>query len=420
MKAGLKAVIDALDASASPVDFFIRDDDAGWDDERLFALLRCTERARVPIDLALIPQATGSALAAELSACFDAAGGMIGLHQHGHAHSNFETAGRKCEFGPTRDLQAQRRDLVAGREHLRTLFGARLDAFFTPPWNRCSVATPSLLAELGYAGLSRDRTAFAQQALPELRVDLDWCKQWRLATERGEGTGDAIAFELARHVQSGATVGLMLHHAQMSDTELQWLQAWLSACFDAAGGLIGLHQHGHAHSNFETAGRKCEFGPTRDLQAQRRDLIAGRERLRTLFGARLDAFFTPPWNRCSVATPSLLADLGYAGLSRDRTAFAQHALPELRVDVDWCRQWRLATERGEATGDAIAFELARHVQSGATVGLMLHHAQMSDTELQWLQTWLTAWARHPNARWRPMRELLGGPGHATAQTEDMT
>ena len=229
MKAGLKAVIDALDASASPVDFFIRDDDAGWADERLFALLRCTGRARVPIDLALIPQATGTALAAELSACFDAAGGLIGLHQHGHAHTNFETAGRKCEFGPTRDPQAQRRDLVAGREHLRTLFGARLDAFFTPPWNRCSAATPSLLAELGYAGLSRDRTAFAQQALPELRVDVDWCKQWRLATERGEGTGDAIAFELARHVQSGATVGLMLHHAAMSDTELQWLQTWLTA-----------------------------------------------------------------------------------------------------------------------------------------------------------------------------------------------
>jgi hypothetical protein len=229
MNTGLNAVIDALDASASPVDFFLRDDDAGWDDERLFALLRCTERARVPIDLALIPQATGVALAAELRACFDAAGGQIGLHQHGHSHHNHETTERKCEFGPTRDLDAQRRDLVAGREHLRTLFGARLDAFFTPPWNRCSVATPSLLAELGYAGLSRDRTAFPQQDLPELAVDVDWCRQQRLALERGEGTGDAIAFELARHVRAGATLGLMLHHAQMSDVELECLQTWLSA-----------------------------------------------------------------------------------------------------------------------------------------------------------------------------------------------
>ena len=229
MNAGLNAVLAALDGVDSPVNFFLRDDDAGWDDERLFALLRCTERARVPIDLAVIPQATGVGLAAELSACFDGAGGLIGLHQHGHSHNNFETRGRKCEFGPGRDLDAQRRDLVAGREHLRLLFGARLDGFFTPPWNRCSVATPILLAELGYIGLSRDRSAAPQQALPELSVDVDWCKQQRLATERGESGGDAIAFELARRVQAGATVGLMLHHAQMSDIELGWLQTWLSS-----------------------------------------------------------------------------------------------------------------------------------------------------------------------------------------------
>ena len=226
--AGISAVLAALDAATAPVHFFIRDDDAGWDDARLFALLRCTEGARVPIDLAVIPQATGAGLAAQLRASVDGAGGRIGLHQHGHAHSNFETTGRKCEFGPSRDLQAQRRDLIAGREHLRTRFGARLDAFFTPPWNRCSDATPGLLAELGYTGLSRDRSAPPQRALPELRVDVDWCRQQRLASERGEPGGDAIGLDLARHVHGGATVGLMLHHAQMSDAELNWLGDALS------------------------------------------------------------------------------------------------------------------------------------------------------------------------------------------------
>ena len=234
--AGISAVLAALDAATAPVHFFIRDDDAGWDDARLFALLRCTEGARVPIDLAVIPQATGAGLAAQLRACVDGAGGRIGLHQHGHAHSNFEPTGRKCEFGPSRDLQAQRRDLIAGREHLRTRFGARLDAFFTPPWNRCSDATPGLLAELGYTGLSRDRSAPHQQALPELRVEVDWCRQQRLAEARdesrgeagGEALGDAIGLDLARHVQGGATVGLMLHHAQMGDAELNWLGDALS------------------------------------------------------------------------------------------------------------------------------------------------------------------------------------------------
>ena len=224
---GVNAVLDALDAAAAPVHFFIRDDDAGWDDARLFALLDCTELAGVPIDLAVIPHATGARLAADLCRRVEASGGRIGLHQHGHAHVDFETTGRKCEFGPERACEAQRADLIAGRTHLRACFGARLDAYFTPPWNRCSEATPCLLAELGYAGLSRDRSAPAQRALPELRVDLDWCREQRLATERGESGSDAAGAALARHVRGGATVGLMLHHAAMSDAEFDWLRTAL-------------------------------------------------------------------------------------------------------------------------------------------------------------------------------------------------
>lgn len=237
MNKGSQAVIAALDAAKAPVNFFIRDDDTGWDDERLFALLDCTLRAQVPIDLAVIPQATGVGLAAELSACIDKAPTLIGLHQHGHAHQNFETVGRKCEFGPARDVDTQRRDLLEGREHLQSLFGARLDAFFTPPWNRCCAATPRLLAELGYSGLSRDRTASAQALLPELNVDVDWCKHQRMAkahvsnhaAAESLAASDAIAWDLARHVRGGATVGLMLHHAEMSDVELHCLHAWLTA-----------------------------------------------------------------------------------------------------------------------------------------------------------------------------------------------
>ena len=231
MNAGVRELLDALDAlgaaNAAPVDFFIRNDDAGWDDARLVALLDCTEAAGVPIDLAVIPQAVGAGLARELRARVDASGGLIGLHQHGHAHTNHETLGRKCEFGPGRALEAQRADLLAGRAHLLEGFGERLDAFFTPPWNRCGAATPGLLAELGYSGLSRDRTAPVQHALPELPVDVDWCRQQRLATERGACAGEAIGIELARHVRAGATVGLMLHHAAMRDVEFDWLRSAL-------------------------------------------------------------------------------------------------------------------------------------------------------------------------------------------------
>jgi hypothetical protein len=220
----------ALDAAAGPLAFFLRDDDGGWDDARLLALLDCTAKAGVPIDLAMIPQATTAALATTLCARMTAAPGLIGVHQHGFAHTNHETVERKCEFGPSRAADAQRQDLRAGRERLHDLFGTRLDAFFTPPWNRCSAATPPLLVALGYAALSRDRGAMAQQALPELAVDLDWSKQLRAAAQQGEDAALRLAHELTRCVaERSGPIGVMLHHADMDTAELELLGALLAA-----------------------------------------------------------------------------------------------------------------------------------------------------------------------------------------------
>ena len=229
MRAGLNAMMTALDAALSPVYLFLRDDDAGWDDTSLFALLDCTGRAGVPIDLAVIPQASSAALARELRSRIDAEPGQVNVHQHGFAHRNHETIERKCEFGGARSVDAQRRDLLAGRDRLRESFGTRLAPIFTPPWNRCSAVTPALLAELGYAALSRDRTAPAQHALPELPVDVDWCKQQRAAALQCEDGGDRIGFELAQRLGVGHPVGLMLHHAEMDAQDRALLAALLGA-----------------------------------------------------------------------------------------------------------------------------------------------------------------------------------------------
>ncbi len=225
----LDTVLAALDAAPAPVPFCLRDDDGGWDDASLFTLLDCTERAGVPIDVAMIPAATSAALAASLGTRINAAPQLVAVHQHGFAHTNHETVERKCEFGAARSLPAQRDDIVAGRERLRELFGARLDPIFTPPWNRCGAGTPALLAELGYGALSRDRGAIAQNALPELAVDVDWCKQRRLAASAGEDFGERMARELARCIGAYSTVGVMLHHADMAADELPLLLALLAA-----------------------------------------------------------------------------------------------------------------------------------------------------------------------------------------------
>jgi hypothetical protein len=227
MSDGLSLLLRTLDGLAAPVTCFIRDDDAGWDDNRQLALLDATARAGVPIDLAVIPLALGRPLATALNARIDAAPHLLGVHQHGLAHTNHQAEGRSCEFGPARDAAAQRADLLQGRERLRTLLGHRLDPFFTPPWNRCAPHTPGLLAELGFVALSRDRGATPQAELPELPVDLDWCKHHRAGGPLA--AAQTVAALLSARAADGRPFGWMLHHAAMAEAEFTLLSRWFTA-----------------------------------------------------------------------------------------------------------------------------------------------------------------------------------------------
>jgi hypothetical protein len=168
------------------VQVFVRDDDAGWEDGRLLALLDVTQRAGVAIDLAAIPAALGPALAAELCARIDGAPWLVAVHQHGLQHLNHEPVGRKCEFGAgaQRQPRSARTWRRAGRRSPAWL-GERLQPWFTPPWNRCGARRRRSAGEPRLPGaLARPpRQRRASSALPELPVDIDWCQ----AVARGAG-----------------------------------------------------------------------------------------------------------------------------------------------------------------------------------------------------------------------------------------
>jgi hypothetical protein len=205
----------ALGAAPVPVPVFFRDDDAGWADERLLALLDVFAgcggsgraghpRRAVPLDLAVIPDALSPALARELLARPG-----VGLHQHGRSHANHEPEGRKHEFGPSRGAIAQRADVAEGRERLAWLLGDRVDPIFTPPWNRCTPDTGRCLVELGFAVLSREARAvpLGLPGLRELPVHVDFV---RLAPEE-------LGRRAAEAVRHGGPLGVMLHHEVMDD-----------------------------------------------------------------------------------------------------------------------------------------------------------------------------------------------------------
>ncbi len=195
----------SLDESAQPVEVFFRDDDAGWEDERLLELIARFAEHGLPLDLAVIPAELSEPLAAALLATH------AGMHQHGYAHTNHQREGRKCEFGPARDRAAQRADIAAGQERLQALLGERLDPFFTPPWNRCTRDTGEVLVELGFALLSREHKAEPLSLLPELPVHLDVA---RLAPEE-------LDTRFAAHVEAGGPIGVMFHHGVMEPDDMR-------------------------------------------------------------------------------------------------------------------------------------------------------------------------------------------------------
>jgi hypothetical protein len=208
-----------LDARPRTVEFFFRDDDAGWDDARLFALLNLFARYALPLDVAAIPCAMTPTLAFQLRARIATAPDKLAVHQHGFAHLNHETEGRKCEFGVGRPRALQQQDIVLGRRLLAELHGLPIGDIFTPPWNRCTVATGESLRAVGFRVLSRDETAqpLGVEGLYELPVTVDWfARRKGVLLSRGE-----LGAQLAASARSSSPVGVMFHHALMDDTEMR-------------------------------------------------------------------------------------------------------------------------------------------------------------------------------------------------------
>ena len=213
----LTSLEQTLDAAPQPIVFFFRDDDAGWEDLRLFELIRLFGEHDVPLDVAVIPKSIRNSTAVRLRVLVETFPEKISLHQHGFAHLNHEPNGRKSEFGDSRPAALQLADITSGRELLGRMFGSTIDPIFTPPWNRCTDTTAACLREAGFSYLSRDVTAskIDTDGLSELPIAIDWFKKrqgFRLAPSE-------IGAALSTAARARSAVGVMLHHAVMDHDE---------------------------------------------------------------------------------------------------------------------------------------------------------------------------------------------------------
>lgn len=202
----------ALERRSRALSVFFRDDDGGWANERL-VIVSDLVSAGVHVDLAVIPMALTTTSIDRISLLLESSSGLLDIHQHGFCHANHERLGRKCEFGASRSLDQQQRDITHGVSLLVEAFGDHVRPIFTPPWNRCNQETIQALLDTDIRILSRDRTAqpLSLGALTEVPVRVDWLKRRQGARLNG------VEFTnyLTEAIETNDTLGIMLHHAEM-------------------------------------------------------------------------------------------------------------------------------------------------------------------------------------------------------------
>ncbi|HWA50657.1 MAG TPA: hypothetical protein VG742_20480 [Dongiaceae bacterium] len=183
---------------------------------------------------------------------------------------------------------------------------------------------------------------------------------------------------------------------------------------------IRVLQHGYDHGNRAAAGaKKSEFPPTRPAAEVAQALAAGRDRLRADFTAQFVPALTPPWNRFDRGHLSLLADLGYRGLTTylpRKNALAAPGIHQVNTHVDVI-DWhgtRNSTRKGflgvGPTLDLLIGHLAAkrggRADAFEPTGLLTHHL-VHDTETwEFLEVFLGWCAGRPGIRWRGAAELF--------------
>ncbi|KUP94452.1 polysaccharide deacetylase family protein [Tritonibacter horizontis] len=170
--------------------------------------------------------------------------------------------------------------------------------------------------------------------------------------------------------------------------------------------------HGWAHSNHAPDDRKtCEFPSTRPVDEALNDAEQGIDRLKHLFGPRLQPMFVPPWNRISPGLLPWLAGLGYAALSTYGPRKRELAAPGLvqintHIDpIDWKGSRSLLPQDQILAPLLLQLQARREGRQDRTepLGLLTHHLVHDAAIWEFSETLL--------------RRLLDGPAHPWRYSE---
>lgn len=204
---------------------FFRADDIGIPSKNFQSLIQCFQHHKLPLCLATVPSWLNENRLDALSRITGKGSTQWCWHQHGATHRNYESSGKKQEFGPSRSSRELQKSLLEGKNKLITLFKDDFFPVFTPPWNRCSQDTIDSLIELDFKAISRNKDARPKSPplLPDLSVNVDLHTRKEATIEHA-----LVNFrqELSWSISSGFC-GIMIHHQRMNNRAFHFLDILL-------------------------------------------------------------------------------------------------------------------------------------------------------------------------------------------------
>jgi hypothetical protein len=213
-----------IEKFASTPQVYFRADDIGIPSKTFTQLAECFIKHKTPLCLAAVPVWTTPERMEILCSQIAQQSSQWFWHQHGFAHHNHETIGKKQEFGDSRAKSDIAQNLQKGKERLEMILGRDFNPVFTPPWNRCNQITLDSLVTVGFKAVSRSRGAHpVSTVLPDFQVNVDLHTRKEIDTEYGMQN---LLTELEKGLASGRC-GIMLHHQRMNNRALHFLDLLL-------------------------------------------------------------------------------------------------------------------------------------------------------------------------------------------------
>ena len=196
---------------------FIRNDDV-WTLDRKFRFFfdLAVERS-IPVVYAVIPGKMECRLVRFLCRAKEKTPQLLDIVQHGWIHANHSIdASSKYEFGKSRSLQFQRKDIYQGLQKMRLAFGEHFTPAFVPPYHGYDERTIKLIEELGFEIFSGGtRRPGSKKRFIEVPVQVSFTSY-----DQGQKSirkAQEVIRDLAKSINRRPLTGVLMHHEDFSN-----------------------------------------------------------------------------------------------------------------------------------------------------------------------------------------------------------